>query len=114
MICHEDRPWGWFEVLYEESGMKLKRILVRPHMRLSLQSHRQRAENWTILRGKAIVTVDKGKVHAFPNQAIHIPCGAMHRIENHGDDDLIFIEIQTGAYLGEDDIVRYEDDYARI
>ncbi len=114
MNYQEERPWGSFEILYEDSSLKVKRIIVKPGARLSLQSHCQRSENWVIIQGRAIVTVDAGKAHLFANQAIHIPCGAKHRIENTGTKDLIFIEIQTGSYFGEDDIVRYQDDYQRI
>ncbi len=114
MIYKEERPWGWFEILYEEAALKVKRILVFPGKRLSLQSHSQREENWLILQGRAVVTVGPGRLHLSPAQTAHIPRQARHRIENVGSKDLIFIEVQAGSYLGEDDIVRYEDDFQRV
>ncbi len=113
MIAREERPWGWFETLYEEAGLKVKRILVRPGQRLSLQSHARRLENWTVIAGRAVVTVGDSLVKLDTNQAVHVPLAARHRIENPGLDDLVFIEVQQGSYLGEDDIVRYQDDYRR-
>lgn len=112
-MTREDRPWGSFEVLFEDSRIKVKRITVLPGQRLSLQSHARRSENWLILQGKAVVTVDAAKAHLFANQAIYIPCGARHRVENPGREELVFVEVQTGSYFGEDDIVRYQDDYQR-
>ena len=114
MSEREQRPWGWFEVLHEEDRLKIKRILVRPKQRLSLQSHTRRAENWTVIQGQAVVCLDDGTHRLEAPQMIHIPRGSRHRIENPADRDLIFIEIQTGTYLGEDDITRYEDDYERV
>lgn len=110
----EERPWGWFEILYEESDLKVKRIMVKPGKRLSLQSHEKRAENWTIIRGSAVVTLDDREHHLSSTQMIYIPCQARHRIENPGKSELIFIEVQTGNYLGEDDIIRYQDDFNRL
>jgi mannose-1-phosphate guanylyltransferase/mannose-6-phosphate isomerase len=112
-MIREDRPWGSFEILYEDSQIKVKRIVVKPGQRLSLQSHAKRSENWLVLSGRAIVTVDAGKAHLFANQAIFIPCGAKHRVENPGEEELVFVEVQTGSYFGEDDIIRYQDDYQR-
>lgn len=109
----EERPWGWFEVLHEEPDLKVKRIMVKPGKRLSLQSHEKRAENWTIISGRAIVTLDDQEHHLSCNQMIFIPCQARHRIENSGKSEMIFIEVQTGTYLGEDDIIRYQDDFNR-
>ena len=110
----EERPWGWFEILHEESDLKIKRIMVEPGKRLSLQSHEKRSENWTIIKGRAIVTLDDQEHSLSINQMIFIPCRARHRIENSGSSEMIFVEIQTGTYLGEDDIVRYQDDFNRI
>jgi mannose-1-phosphate guanylyltransferase / mannose-6-phosphate isomerase len=109
----EDRPWGWFEILYEEATLKVKRIMVRPGQRLSLQSHSRRAENWTVIQGRAVVTVGDEQVPLEVHGAVFIPQGARHRIENPGTEEMIFVEVQTGSYLGEDDIVRYQDDYRR-
>ena len=113
MTGREERPWGWFEVLFEEPGIKVKRILVLPGKRLSLQSHEQRAENWVIVAGRALFTLDGEERPLEAHQAVFIPRGGRHRIENPGREDLVFIEVQTGTYLGEDDIVRYQDDFNR-
>jgi mannose-6-phosphate isomerase-like protein (cupin superfamily) len=109
----EERPWGWFEILYEESGLKVKRIMVKPGKRLSLQSHAQRAENWVVVQGRARFTLDEKSFDLEPHQAVFIPRACKHRMENPGQDDLVFIEVQTGAYLGEDDITRFQDDFDR-
>lgn len=114
MIYKEDRPWGTFEILYEEDQLKVKRIRVKPHKRLSLQSHQHRSENWVITEGHAIVTLDQKEIFLSPNQTIYVPAGTRHRIENREDVDIVFIEVQTGSYLGEDDIVRYQDDFDRV
>jgi mannose-6-phosphate isomerase-like protein (cupin superfamily) len=109
----EERPWGWFEILFEEAGMKVKRIMVKPGKRLSLQSHEHRAENWVVIQGKALFTLD-GKIFELqPHQSVFIPIKSRHRIENPGGAELVFIEVQTGTYLGEDDITRYQDDFDR-
>ncbi len=109
----EERPWGWFEILYEEPGLKVKRIMVAPGKRLSLQSHEQRAENWVVLQGRARFTLDDTTVALAPHQSVFIPKRSRHRIENPGAAELVFVEVQTGSYLGEDDIVRYQDDFDR-
>lgn len=108
------RPWGTFTVLDEGAGYKVKRIEVLPHKRLSYQKHAKRAEHWMMVAGKGRVTIN-GETHVVPTGGtIDIPLGAAHRIENHGDEQLVFIEIQRGSYLGEDDIVRLEDDFGRL
>ena len=112
-IYREERPWGWFEILYEEPGLKVKRIMVRPGKRLSLQSHEQRAENWVIMQGQARFTLDDQVSDLGPHQSVFIPRGSRHRMENPEGDELVFVEVQTGTYLGEDDIVRYQDDFNR-
>ncbi len=114
MIVREDRPWGSFEVLYEEEGMKVKRIIVKPGKRLSLQSHTNRTENWLVVSGSAFMHLDNKKIYLLENQTVFIPKEARHRIENIGSEDLVFVEVQRGSYLGEDDIVRYEDDFNRV
>jgi mannose-6-phosphate isomerase-like protein (cupin superfamily) len=113
VIYKEERPWGWFEILYEEQGLKVKRIMVKPGMRLSLQSHRRRAENWVVVRGKGLFTLGEKTFVLEPNQSVFIPVTGKHRMENPGPEELVFIEVQTGAYLGEDDITRYQDDFNR-
>ncbi len=92
---------------------KVKRILVNRGHRLSLQKHARRREHWFILDGEAIVTRDKEEIHLSAGQAVDIPEGAWHRIKNPGRKPLVFIEVQTGSYFGEDDITRAEDDYGR-
>lgn len=84
MSAKEDRPWGWFEILYEEEDLKVKRIAVRPGERLSLQSHRSRRENWTVIEGEALVTVDDETRRLSAHEMIYIPVGAKHRIQNPG------------------------------
>ena len=114
MNYKEERPWGWFEILYEEAQLKIKRIMVKPGKRLSLQSHERRAENWVITQGQALFTLDEESLRLGPRQAVFIPEKAKHRIENPGPEDLVFIEVQTGTYLGEDDITRFQDDFDRV
>ena len=114
MNYKEDRPWGSFEILYEEDNLKVKKIVVKPGKRLSLQSHKQRSENWVVIGGNAVVTLDEEEITRSANQSIFIPAGARHRIANYGEEDVVFIEVQTGSYLGEDDIIRYEDDFNRV
>ena len=109
----EERPWGWFEILYEEAGLKVKRIMVKPGRRLSLQSHEQRAENWVVVQGKALFTLDDKTFALEPHQSVFIPARSKHRMENPGPEELVFVEVQTGAYLGEDDITRFQDDFNR-
>jgi len=107
------RPWGTYTVLEEAPNFKVKRIEVLPGKRLSYQKHSQRAEHWFVVEGTAKVTLDGKHITINAGQAIDIPIGAAHRVENPGEDVLIFIEVQRGTYLGEDDIVRLEDDYGR-
>ena len=113
MNYKEERPWGWFEILFEEANLKIKRIMVKPGKRLSLQSHEQRAENWIIIQGQALFTLDEKTFSLNPRQAVFIPEKTRHRMENPGQENLIFVEVQTGTYLGEDDIIRYQDDFNR-
>ncbi len=107
------RPWGWYETLALGERFQVKRIMVKPGAKLSLQSHVHRAEHWVVVSGAARVTVDDDVKLLGENQSTYIPLGAVHRLENPGKVDLHLIEVQSGAYLGEDDIVRYEDIYAR-
>lgn len=107
------RPWGTFTVLDEGKGFKVKRIEVLPGKRLSYQKHSQRAEHWVVVHGTARVTIDDHDIVVQPGQAIDIAIGAAHRVENPGEETLLFIEVQRGSYLGEDDIVRLQDDFGR-
>ena len=107
------RPWGSFTVLADEPGFKVKTLTVLPHKRLSLQSHQRRAENWVVAAGEAFVQIDDEFLILSPGQNVYIPKQAKHRLENKGETDLIVVETQTGEYFGEDDIVRYADDFQR-
>jgi len=109
----DKRPWGGFEVLAESDAYKVKRIEVLPGKRLSYQKHEKRGEHWMIVRGKAVVTLEGSQIPLETGQAMDIPQRAAHRIFNPGAEPLVFIEIQTGEYFGEDDIVRLEDDFGR-
>ncbi len=109
----DHRPWGFFESLAKGERFQVKRIVVHPGAALSLQSHHHRSEHWIVVQGTAKVTVD-GETHLVTeNQSVYIPLGAVHRMENPGKLPMVLIEVQTGSYLGEDDIIRYEDVYAR-
>ena len=111
---YEKRPWGQYWVLEDSSFYKVKRILVNPGGRLSYQFHYKRCEVWTVVSGKAIITLDGiDKEYGVGDVAI-IPVGTKHRVKNSNDIPLVFIEVQYGTYFGEDDIVRIEDDYNRI
>ncbi len=112
-VYSETRPWGSFHVLDEHPGFKVKRIRVVPGGRLSLQSHKHRSEHWTVVNGVATVTVDIAVKDLTRGQSVDIFLGAKHRLENLGTDTVDIIEVQFGDYLGEDDIIRYDDAYNR-
>ena len=107
------RPWGYFESLNTGERFQVKCILVNPGARLSLQKHFHRAEHWVVVRGTAEVTVDDKVMRLYENEWVYVPVGAIHRLANPGKIPLTVIEVQSGSYLGEDDIVRFEDDYHR-
>ncbi|WJY20972.1 mannose-1-phosphate guanylyltransferase/mannose-6-phosphate isomerase [Fontisubflavum oceani] len=107
------RPWGWYESFVIGPRFQVKRIVVHPGASLSLQSHHHRAEHWIVVEGTAKVTIDDEVKLVTENQSVYVPLGAVHRMENPGKVPLTLIEVQTGSYLGEDDIIRYEDVYAR-
>jgi len=109
----DHRPWGWFESLVVGERFQVKRIVVHPGAALSLQSHHHRSEHWIVVEGTAKVTIDDEVKLVSENQSVYIPLGAVHRMENPGKLPMVLIEVQTGSYLGEDDIIRYEDVYAR-
>lgn len=113
LVSVGERPWGEYHVLANEHDHKVKSITVRKGMRLSLQRHKKREEHWFIHRGIAKVTINDVEYMIGQGRYIDIPRNTYHRIENIGDGDLVFIEIQTGEYFGEDDIERVEDDYSR-
>ncbi len=108
------RPWGSYETIDEDERFKVKRITVRPGARLSLQMHHHRAEHWIVVKGSAKVTCGEKEFLVAENESTYIPLGEKHRLENPGSIDLELIEVQSGSYLGEDDIVRLEDNYGRI
>ena len=108
------RPWGWYETLCLDSRFQVKRIMVKPGGVLSLQSHRHRSEHWIVVAGTAEVTIGDEVKLVTENQGVYIPLGEKHRMANPGKVEMYLIEVQTGAYLGEDDIVRYEDVYDRV
>jgi mannose-1-phosphate guanylyltransferase len=110
----EQRPWGSFTVLEESEGFKIKRLVVDVGGRLSLQLHHKRSEHWVVVSGVAKITNGEQELILNANQSTYIPVEQKHRLENYGDDELVIIEVQCGQYLGEDDIVRFQDIYERI
>ena len=113
-IESEERPWGSFYVIHDEKTYKLKRIEIYPEQRLSYQLHNKRSEAWTIVQGKGIITLDGVDNEYQMGDSIYISKGTKHRIKNTGKNLLIIIEVQTGTYFGEDDIIRLDDDYKRV
>ena len=109
----DHRPWGYYEVLADAPDHKVKRIVVFPGKRLSLQRHQRRTEHWYVIQGHALATIEGKDIPLCPGQAVDIPAGASHRIANRDTADVAFIEVQTGDYFGEDDIERIEDDFGR-
>jgi mannose-6-phosphate isomerase len=114
VIERDERPWGMYEVLAEGDNYKVKRIEVKPGHRLSLQMHDSRSEHWVIIEGSGLVTVGDSEFGVRANDDVLIPVRTKHRVANPGESTLVFIEVQCGSYLGEDDITRFEDDYDRI
>ena len=113
MLEKSERPWGRYEVLQEAANYKVKSIHVSPGKRLSYQRHQKRQEHWFIVSGVATVTLDGETSEKHPGDTVDVAIGALHRIGNQGSQELVFVEIQTGTYFGEDDIERVEDDYSR-
>lgn len=109
----EERPWGSWHVIDVEEGYKIKRIHVKPGQRLSLQTHEHRSEHWVVIQGEATCEIDGVVEIAKQGDSVDVDCGAMHRLSNEADVELVIVEVQLGPYTGEDDIVRYEDDYGR-
>ena len=110
----EYRPWGRYEVLLDDPTTKVKRITVEPQRKLSYQFHHKRQECWTVIKGELTIILDDEKVFRKYGETIRIPLGAKHRAWNETDEPVEFIEVQTGTYFGEDDIVRISDEYNRI
>lgn len=107
------RPWGSYEVLSDAADHKVKRLTITPGRRLSYQRHDRRSEHWFVVSGTGVVTLDESPVPVAAGVAIDVPVRTAHRIENTGTEPLVFIEVQTGTYFGEDDIERLDDDYGR-
>jgi len=110
---YEERPWGYFEVLLDEPNFKVKRFVVKSGKRLSYQYHKKRSENWVVVQGNGLLTLNAENKEIGPNSIVHIEKGDYHRIHNIGIEDLVIIETQFGEYCGEDDIVRVDDDFNR-
>ncbi len=110
----EERPWGSYEVLYDGVVCKVKKIVVKPGQSLSYQYHNKRSEHWTIVAGEGKLRLDGEVKEVMAGTSVFIPTTSKHSILNSSTDDLIFIEVQTGTYFGEDDIVRLEDMYGRV
>jgi mannose-6-phosphate isomerase len=108
-----ERPWGTYTVLEENNNYKIKRIEVLPGQRLSLQKHHHRSEHWIVVSGSALVTCGEREFMVNINESTFISIGEQHRLQNPGKIPLVIIEVQSGEYLGEDDIVRFHDDYQR-
>jgi len=113
MINLSERPWGHYIKLFQESGVWVKRVEVKPGARLSLQRHHHRSEKWNVVTGQGLVVIDDQETKVGPGSVIDVPLGSVHRIGNTGDTKLIFIEVACGDNLSENDIERIEDDYER-
>ncbi len=113
-MSYEERPWGNYRVLHKEEGLQVKRIELKPGARFSLQKHLRRAEKWTVTSGAGIATLGTKEINVQRGSFIDVPIGETHRMHNTGNQPLVFIEVQFGHYLGEDDIVRLQDDFGRI
>ncbi|MEA2108163.1 MAG: phosphomannose isomerase type II C-terminal cupin domain [Pseudomonadota bacterium] len=109
-----NRPWGTYQILHQEDGCQVKKIVVHPGQRLSLQFHHRRSEHWIVMAGPALITVDEREMKVDVGGHVFIPQTARHRLANQNEDrEVVIIEVQQGDYLGEDDIVRLADDYHR-
>ncbi len=109
----DQRPWGNYTVLLKDTNFQVKRIEIKPRLRFSLQKHMKRAEKWIVTAGAGVATVGDKQVPVQRGSFIDVACGQVHRMHNTGDQPLVFIEVQFGDYLGEDDIIRLEDDFSR-
>ena len=114
MFENETRPWGRYEIIDEQSNHKIKRISVLPGKQLSYQRHKFRAEHWFFISGQGVAIVEGRELPVKPGSTVDIEVHQLHRIRNTGAEELIFIEVQTGTYFGEDDIERVEDDFGRV
>ncbi len=109
----DERPWGNYRIIHREPGIQVKRIEVNPGSRFSLQKHAKRSEKWMVLSGTGAATLGKREILVIKGSALDVPCGEIHRMHNTGKEPLVFIEVQFGEYLGEDDIIRLHDDFGR-
>ena len=114
MIEHANRPWGAYTVLAESEDFKVKTLEVQPGQRLSYQRHSRRSEHWFVVGAEGVVTLDGNSIDVRRGDAVDVPAGTAHRIQNTGSAPLVFVEVQHGDYFGEDDIVRLDDDYGRL
>ena len=108
------RPWGSYFSVLEDSSWQVKSLEIKPQESISLQLHKFRSEHWIVVRGTAQVEIDQIKTLVYENESIYVPLGSKHRLSNPGNENLIIIEVQSGTYLGEDDIQRFEDKYGRV
>ncbi len=113
-MVFEERPWGNYTVLYTDETCQVKKLVLNPGKRISLQSHEFRAEHWFIVSGQGTAELDYKEIEVGPGDSIDVPIGSKHRITNNSSDPLVFVEVQTGTSFAEEDIVRYEDDFGRI
>jgi mannose-6-phosphate isomerase len=109
----EERPWGNYTVLHTDENCQVKKLVVNPGKRISLQNHKFRAEHWFIVSGHGTAEVDGREINVVPGDSIDIPMGSKHRISCAKESSLVFIEVQTGSSFAEEDIVRYDDDFGR-
>ena len=109
----DERPWGGYRVIHREPGIQVKRIEIKPGLRFSLQKHSKRSEKWIVISGAGKATVGEKEMSATKGSFFEIPCVQVHRMQNTGKEPLVFIEMQFGDYLGEEDIVRLADDFGR-
>ena len=109
----EHRPWGYFETIHHKGDARVKQIVVEPGLALSKQSHKFRSEHWIVVEGVGEITVNDEEHILKAGESIFVPLGAVHRLKNPGSKPLAIIEVQIGSYLGEDDIIRYEDEFGR-
>jgi mannose-6-phosphate isomerase-like protein (cupin superfamily) len=112
-MIFEERPWGNYTVLYTDENCQVKKLVVNPGKRISLQSHKYRAEHWFVVSGKGSAELDDKEITLGPGDAIDVAVGSKHRISSGAHGALVFIEVQTGSSFAEEDIIRYEDDFGR-
>jgi mannose-6-phosphate isomerase-like protein (cupin superfamily) len=109
----EERPWGNYTVIHTDENCQVKKLVVNPGKRISLQSHKFRAEHWFVVSGQGTAEVDGTEIEVDPGDTVDVPIGSKHRISCYGPNPLVFIEVQTGSSFAEEDIVRYDDDFGR-